>query len=329
MRVLFACLLVQLTLTLYAPAVCAQSGSNVVVKNDVRLRSSASSSSRAVSSVPRGYPVIMGACRRGWCEVGYMGVRGYLREDQLMRARVPAQSPSMSPSRQRVQQSSDVRPVMSPEPSGPVRPLCKGKYDEAEAFFALGAYSETVGLMAVCASDATFTSEESASAYRMLALSHFYQGDQRASGDAVLELLARNPDYEPTYALDPSDYVTMVRNLKLEMQLLSAADFRCDELVVDAQERYLAANYDGVQSLLYGCLNEPDLAEPVAQRVHRLAALAHMKQDDMDAARATVAALVKHVPEYRADTVQDLPAYVALVDRVREEEKPRRSPWGW
>lgn len=263
-----------------------------------------------------------------------MGVRGYAPESQFTRShRAPellpgerltssgASSPSSSsPSR--------IPPSLS-KPTGPVRPLCKGKYDEAEAHFAVGAYPETIALMAVCASDATFTWAEAASAYRMLALSYFYEGDQRASRQALVHLFEREPDYEPSYALDPPTYATFVRNLRLELKLISSADYRCDELVADSQDQYVAGNYAGVLNLLHGCLNEPALATSVALRTHRLAALAHMKEGNIDAAREMIKALLGFVPDYRADAVQDVPAYVALVDLAREEHGRGRSPWGW
>lgn len=318
---------------LCAPAAQAQAGGGVVTRSDLRLRSSPSSSSRAVSSVPRGYPVIMGACTRGWCEVGYMGVRGYAPENQLMRSSGPSNPPrvgrSSTAGTSAAPAASQRTRVVMPEPSGPVRPLCKGKYDEAEATFAIGAYPETIDLISVCASDATFTSTETASAYRMLALSHFYRGEHREARQALIQMFERDPAYEPSYALDPPDYITLVRNLKLELQLISSADYQCDERVAESQELYTAANYSGVLNLLYGCLNEPDLAESVASRTHRLAALSHMKRGDEDAAHETIKALLDVVPEYRADAVQDVPAYVALVDEVRKANGPRRSPWGW
>ena len=323
-------LLTLLRILVCAPLATAQTGGSVVAKSDLHIRSNPSSSSRALSSVPKGYPVIMGSCRRGWCEVGYMGVRGYVPENRLVRAQRPVTSGARRVSPRAIPSASqEAERAVLPAPSGPVRPLCKGKYDEAEAQFAVGAYTETVALLSVCAGDATFTWAEAASAFRMLALSNFYEGDQRAARSALVELLDREPDYEPAYALDPPTYVTLVRNLKLELQLISSADYQCDEHVVDAQAQYVAANYDGVLNLLHGCLNEPGLSAPVALRTHRLAALTHMKRDDMDAAHATIQALLVNVPDYRADAVQDVPAYVALVDLVREKQEDQRSPWGW
>ena len=320
-----------LLVTFCLPPAQAQGTGNVVTKSDLRLRSSPSPRARAVSSVPRGYPVIMGACNRGWCEVGYMGVRGYVPENRLERSSEPVR-PSVTSAQSQTRVSEDApssRALSFPESAGPVRPLCKGKYDEAEAYFAVGAYPETIGLMSVCASDATFTSTETASSYRMLALSYFYEDDQRAARQALIQMFDRDPHYEPSYALDPPDYVTLVRNLKLELQLISSADYKCDELVAESQSQYTSGNYDGVLNFLHGCLNEPDLDDSVALRAHRLAALAHMRRGDTEAAQETIEVLLGSIPDYRADAVQDVPDYVALVDRVREEQGQRRSPWGW
>lgn len=302
----------------------AQTTTNVVARSDLKLRSHPSSASITVSSVPKGYPVILGACNRGWCEVRYMGVRGFTPEDQLRRVEVPVRARRTPPSPE-----TDAEPeLQAPTRRGPVRPLCKGKFDEAEAYFALGAYAETIGLMAVCASDATLSPEESAASYRMLALAHAYEGNQRAAREALVELLALDPDYVPAPVLDPPAYVALVRGLKLERGIISNRDYRCDRIADTAQERYVAGEYDAVHTFLADCLDSR-LADHVAIRLHRLVALAHMKQDQHEEARRTVEALLDDVPSYDADAVQDLPAYVALVDEVRDDKPERRVPWGW
>ena len=63
-------------------------------ERDIRLRAEPTSRARTVSSVPRNYPVRVSLCERGWCEVEYVGVRGYVRDDLLRFADVP--SPSLS-----------------------------------------------------------------------------------------------------------------------------------------------------------------------------------------------------------------------------------------
>lgn len=59
-------------------------------ERDIRLRAEPARGARTVSSVPQDYPVRVGRCEEGWCEVEYVGVRGYVQSELLRFAEVPA-----------------------------------------------------------------------------------------------------------------------------------------------------------------------------------------------------------------------------------------------
>jgi Tfp pilus assembly protein PilF len=63
----------------------------------------------------------------------------------------------------------------------------------------------------------------------------------------------------------------------------------------------------------------------VAQ-ANRLLALTQLKQGDLVAARAAVLEILAVAPEYRADPVQDVPAYVSLVNVVRQQVDEDAAP---
>lgn len=64
-------------------AVLAQPSSSALTMDVVRIRSAPSGDARVLSSVPAGYPVVLLGCERAWCEVSYVGVRGFVPERSL------------------------------------------------------------------------------------------------------------------------------------------------------------------------------------------------------------------------------------------------------
>jgi hypothetical protein len=161
--------------------------------------------------------------------------------------------------------------------------------------------------------------EEAVPVYRLLAMAHLQAGDSTAAKQALLRLLVRDSAYEPDYVEDPPPYRALVDDVKRALDLPSAAEARCDPEVDEAAGAYRNGEHGRAIGLLRECLARPTLESQAAVRAHRLLALVHLERGEFAEARAAVLGLLRTVPEYEADPVLDLPAYVDLVGIVRRQ----------
>jgi hypothetical protein len=99
----------------------------------------------------------------------------------------------------------------------------------------------------------------------------------------------------------------------------------CEQALSAAEEQYLDAEYNEALRLVSACLNQDDIPQQRAVSAYRLLALIHLKQDELEQARAAVVNLLGIDPTYTADPVNSPPAYVSLVSIVQRDLAGRRE----
>lgn len=97
---------------------------------------------------------------------------------------------------------------------------------------------------------------------------------------------------------------------------------RCGEAFALAEADYLEGRFGEAAARLNACLAGAALPAAEAEPVYRLLALAYLQNEDAEAARAAVLALLRLAPAYAADPVMDPPSYQRLVANAREEMAP-------
>ena len=93
----------------------------------------------------------------------------------------------------------------------------------------------------------------------------------------------------------------------------------CEQVVELAESLYEQTRYEEVITMVTDCIGDPNVTAHTAVRGYRVLALAFLRNDALDDARLAVIELLGRDAAYRADPVQDLPAYVALVNTTREQ----------
>ncbi len=195
---------------------------------------------------------------------------------------------------------------------------CPGHVEQAQARYTEGAFDEAVALLSRCLMEGDPPPEEAVPAYRLLALAYSQKNDEAEAERAILHLLALAPYYEPDRPRDPALFSALVSDVKRALRLPSDA-FQCDRELAEAHGLYVAGSFEPALQTLHACLSKPGLIITEAVWAHRLAALTHLRQSNLAAARDAVVAIIALRPAYRADPVADIPAYVALVDLVRHQ----------
>lgn len=111
----------------------------------------------------------------------------------------------------------------------------------------------------------------------------------------------------------------------------------CTETLRRAEDAYRAGRFEEAIRLTTPCLADSTFDKEQIIRAHRLLSMAHMNSGDAHGARLAILDLLRLVPEYEPDPVQDPPSYTVLVmvilDQKREaaeqlaEEQPQRTSW--
>lgn len=98
----------------------------------------------------------------------------------------------------------------------------------------------------------------------------------------------------------------------------------CDSLLAAAEERYIQRAFADAEALARACLSQPGLTDDEALRAHRQLALVFLRRDDLTEAKQAVLRLLGVSFEYAPDPVWDPPAYVALVESIKEQLRVER-----
>ncbi len=93
----------------------------------------------------------------------------------------------------------------------------------------------------------------------------------------------------------------------------------CGEILQFAERYYQQNRIEEAIALLSDCLRDEDISRSTAVKGYRLLALAYLRNDELGEARLAVIELLGYDRDYRADSINDLPAYVALVGSTREQ----------
>jgi hypothetical protein len=93
----------------------------------------------------------------------------------------------------------------------------------------------------------------------------------------------------------------------------------CDKELADAEQRFYEGRFDEAIDLVNRCLNKSGLTDVEKVRAYKLMTMAYQAKDYEFQAREAINKLLELVPNYEPDPEQDLPQYVELVRKVKEE----------
>ena len=93
----------------------------------------------------------------------------------------------------------------------------------------------------------------------------------------------------------------------------------CSRALALADSQYAEQVYTAVEPLLLECFSDLSATPREVQQAYRLLALASVKQGLLPEARQAIARLLYADGEYTADPLVDLPDYIDLVAKVRQE----------
>ena len=93
----------------------------------------------------------------------------------------------------------------------------------------------------------------------------------------------------------------------------------CDERLQQAEQSYQQQQFGETVSLLAECANRPAASTAYAVQAYRLMTLAFIQEGDLNEAKLTALELLSRAPGYVPDPVQDPPAYVSVVNIVRQQ----------
>jgi|GEM_PF-1254415 len=108
--------------------------------------------------------------------------------------------------------------LISPQQSIAQVSNCDQEMKEATDLYALGRFDETITLIDQCLDKQGVADEQRRAAYRLKGLSYIGKGLEGDAKASVRRLLALVPDYQPDPVLDPPDFVSMVDEVKSEME---------------------------------------------------------------------------------------------------------------
>ena len=93
----------------------------------------------------------------------------------------------------------------------------------------------------------------------------------------------------------------------------------CEERLPQARQAYQRQQFSETISLLAECANRPTAGTAYAVQAYRLMTLAFIQTGDLSEAKLTALELLSRAPGYAPDPVQDPPAYVSVVNIVRQQ----------
>lgn len=100
--------------------------------------------------------------------------------------------------------------------SGFAQVNCDGALAEADGHYTSGAFQNAITALAPCVKNYPAGSSQDRAAHRLLALAYLRNGDLEESRLVLVELFARNPDYEPDPINDPPAFVSLVNLVREE-----------------------------------------------------------------------------------------------------------------
>ncbi|HHP7236952.1 hypothetical protein [Longibacter sp.] len=117
--------------------------------------------------------------------------------------------------------------------------------------------------------------------------------------------------------------ILLIAPVEPAMAQESPSNDQCETEYRQAQESYLAAEFDPAIRLLQTCLDEAQttLSDTTLVKMYRLLAFSYLGEGDEAGARRAVNDLLTTAPDYRPNPTQDRPDFVQLVQNAREERQ--------
>jgi len=104
----------------------------------------------------------------------------------------------------------------------------------------------------------------------------------------------------------------------------------CGEILQFAERYYQQNRVEEAIALLSDCLRDENISRSTAVKGYRLLSLAYLRNDELGEARLAIIELLGYDATYRPDDINDLPAYVALVNNTRDQlglnDAPQQNP---
>lgn len=107
--------------------------------------------------------------------------------------------------------------------------------------------------------------------------------------------------------------------LSLVVCTAANAQAQCTDELTRAEQAYTQGQFDETIALADQCLNRPNIPETDRRLAFRLKGLSYIGKGLEGDAREAVRRLLEIIPDFRADPVQDPPAFVQLIEDVRTE----------
>ena len=98
-----------------------------------------------------------------------------------------------------------------------------------------------------------------------------------------------------------------------------AQNANCTDELTRAEQAYTRGSFDETISLVDQCLNKQNLSETDRRLAFRLKGLSYIGKGLEGDARDAVRRLLEIIPEFNADPIQDPPAFVQMIEEVRNE----------
>ncbi|NNF27023.1 MAG: hypothetical protein HKN73_07385 [Gemmatimonadetes bacterium] len=303
-------------------------------EQDLRLRDEPSSSARHVSSVPQGYPVRLGLCERGWCEVHYVGVRGFVPERHLR----PAKPLAVHPVTAQPGPPPETRQASPPVTTRPSTPSVEPASVRAPVRIAGPAVTSASELAAAIAAE----SVEEPAAEPVTDPTTEATPDvvaEATSGTAAGEASTVPPDVPPALILEstpvagadsgtdapPETLIGRAATPPLAdlspapPTALRPAPGPCPGHVREAQARYRDRAFDEAVTLVSRCLSQGDPSPQEAAPAYRLLSLIYSLEGNEAEAKRSLLRLLALDPAYEPNRPRDPLPYTAFVVDVRRE----------
>ncbi len=94
---------------------------------------------------------------------------------------------------------------------------CQELLVEANQLYTRGAFDETIVLLDQCIALPSVTEQQRRTAYRLKGLCFIGKGLEVDARESVRRLLTLVPDYEPDPAMDPPSFVTLIQEVRQEL----------------------------------------------------------------------------------------------------------------
>lgn len=93
----------------------------------------------------------------------------------------------------------------------------------------------------------------------------------------------------------------------------------CERVLSEAEAHYVTGSFTDAINILAPCVRSFPAGSDEDRAAHRLLALAYLRNGEIEESRLVIVELFERNPDYEADPVSDPPAYVSMVNLVREE----------